>query len=302
MARKRLGELLVEHGALSQELLDDALTLQTTTKQRLGALLVHRGFVTEDTLVAVLSEALGVPAVDLKRVQPEWRAIHMLRATFCEANDLFPFMVATEGGKKQLVVAMADPSNAAAISEIEFTTGLSVAPRLAALSTVRAALLRYYHRVAPAEALSQGRTQAGELMARPAPSPAPKPKPLTGRKGAVRVVNDEPLTSVTAPIGMPLQQNEGTDPGIIVGEEILTPATELPANEVELLARERERAAAAKRVAAGDISKDLAFLTGQKPTDEALEQKFWALVRILARKGLITKEEFHQELDEGTKG
>ena len=32
---------------------------------------------------------------------------------------------------------------------------------------------------------------------------------------------------------------------------------------------------------------------------EKLERKFWALMRIMARKGLITKDEFREELDEG---
>jgi hypothetical protein len=31
-------------------------------------------------------------------------------------------------------------------------------------------------------------------------------------------------------------------------------------------------------------------------THEALEKKFWALMRVLARRGLLTKEEFVAEL------
>jgi hypothetical protein len=32
---------------------------------------------------------------------------------------------------------------------------------------------------------------------------------------------------------------------------------------------------------------------------EALEKKFWALMRVLARRGLVTKEEFLAELRQG---
>lgn len=287
VARKRIGELLVEAGVLSDERLRAALEVQLQTKQRLGAVLVSRGFVTEEQLVAVLSEALGVPAVELRSVQPEWRAIHMLRVSFCEANDLFPYQVVTEGQRKLLLLAMADPLNNPAIQEVEFTTGLTVSVRLCTLSAVRAALLRYYHRVAPAQALSRGRTQADELMARPAPV---RPERPPKRKGSVRVVEDEPLA-----------KEPESDPQVVVGEEILSPDTELPEGEVELLARERELAAARRQKSPGGAaSKDLAFLYGQTEGAERLEQKFWALVRILARKGLITKEEFRKELDESS--
>jgi hypothetical protein len=35
---------------------------------------------------------------------------------------------------------------------------------------------------------------------------------------------------------------------------------------------------------------------------EQLEQKFWALMRVLARRGLVTREEFFAELQATTEG
>ena len=48
------------------------------------------------------------------------------------------------------------------------------------------------------------------------------------------------------------------------------------------------------------LKEDLAFLFGSPVEDEAvekLEKKFWALMRVLARKGLVTKDDFARELD-----
>src|SRR4051812_45977605 len=119
MARKRLGELLLDKGAITQAQLDACLAAQKKTHQRLGVLLVQKGYVSEALLSSALSEALGISLVKLDQ-PPDWSAVHMLRPRFCEQNDLFPFGLDRTGERKQLLVAMADPLNAPAISEIEF--------------------------------------------------------------------------------------------------------------------------------------------------------------------------------------
>jgi hypothetical protein len=179
----------------------------------------------------------------------------------------------TVGGRRLLVVAMADPLDSAAIQEMEFTTGLKVSPRVAPLSTVRAAIQRYYHRA-------------------PAATPAPAPEPVP-------------------------EVNEDDVEEIIVGEE-LPPGEHTRRVSLEELIQQREqqrrrkrdqtRPSAAKR--ASDISAELDSLFGdvlpaapvaEDPVEE-LERKFWALMRIMARKGLLTKEEFTRELDDESEG
>src|SRR5215217_1043533 len=118
--------------------------------QRLGAVLIAQGAITEATLAAVLSEALGLPQVALGELQPEWSAIHMLRARFCEQHDLFPYALEAVRGRRHLRVAMSDPLDVPAIEEIEFTTGLKVLAGVAPLSEVRQAILRWYHKGSPA--------------------------------------------------------------------------------------------------------------------------------------------------------
>src|SRR6476469_6381926 len=151
MARKRLGELLLERGIISVNQLEEGLASHRQNRQRLGVTLIQKGFLSEDQLAKALSEALSIPLVDLKAAAVDWSAVHMLRARFCEQHDLFPFGLETTKGRKQLVVAMADPLNLPGIEEIEFTTGLKVTPKLSPLSQVRAAILRYYHKVQPGD-------------------------------------------------------------------------------------------------------------------------------------------------------
>ena len=272
MARKRIGELLLERGAITAAQLEAALQAQQRTHQRLGAALVSLGAITEKTLAHALSEALGVPVIDLGARSPDWGAIHLLRSRFCEQHDLFPVALETVGGRKLLVVAMADPLDTAGLQEMEFTTGLKVSPRVAPLSAVRAAIQRYYHRPAPGTA--------------PASTPAPA----------------EPIPDAL----------EDDIEEIIVGEE-LPPGETTRRVSLEQLIQEREQERRRKRGQArpagarpstGDVSAELDSLFGDtaaaEPVDrvEELERKFWALMRIMARKGLLTNEEFTRELDD----
>ncbi|NVI97199.1 general secretion pathway protein GspE [Myxococcus sp. AM009] len=290
MARKRIGELLLEQRAISVAQLEAGLAAHRKSGQRLGATLIAQGAITEATLADALSQALGLPRVDLAATTPEWAAVHMLRARFCEQHDLFPIALESVGGRKQLVVAMSDPLNVTAVEEIEFTTGLKVSPRVAPLSTVRGAILRYYHKV----------PVASPTTSRPAPAkPAAKPA-----KAA------PPVTHPAAPT------SEEDDEEVIIGEE-LPPGEATQRTSLAELIRAREAQSKQKRGQGGaakpkavvenaaGVLDDLDYLFGQAREDpdrvEELERKFWALMRIMARKGLLTNEEFTRELDDEDK-
>ncbi len=241
MARKRVGELLVERGAITPAQLKAGLVAQARTRQRLGLTLIQQGVLTEGALAQVLSESLALPRVDLASTPVDWAAVHMLRARFCEAHELFPFGVEKTGPSKTLLVAMSDPGNEPALEEIQFTTGLLVLPRIATHTQVREAILRYYHKV------------GGEKASEP----------------------EE----------------------IIEGEEVVSGPRALPesAGRQKLIAT-----AVGTSGLEASVAKDLDFLFGdQAQTSEAFEQqerRFWALMRLLTRKGLLTREEFFQEL------
>jgi hypothetical protein len=253
---------------ISRHQLEAALMIQKQTRARLGITLISQGFLSEDALVTHLAEALSVPRVALSTLNPEWAAVHLLRARFCELNEVFPFAVDGKGAaRKALLVAMADPLNAPAIQEIEFTTGLPVGVHIATLSEVRNAILRYYHKVDAASAEGKiSLAQAAAAAARP--------------------------TELNVPA-------VGAEEPIVMGQELPPEPAPQDARALEQLITQRAQAAQKKKAT---LSKDLDYLFGAKhePDElEKLERKFWALMRIMARKGLITKDEFRQELDEG---
>lgn len=253
MALKRIGELLLDRGAINREQLKAGLDTQQRTRQRLGVTLIQMGAISEVQLAQVLAQSLGLGTVDLFQVQVDWSAVHLLRAHFCENHELFPFAIdGKTSGTKRVMVAMSDPLNQPALQEIEFTTGLQVAPYVSTYSQIRAAILRYYHKVTDAQVKTVG----------------PLLSPGTVKLEPIRVVEEEPP--------------------MVVGEEIISRANALPP-EADDAQRKK------------GVSKDLDFLFGSRPgTDEVekLEQKFWALMKVLARKGIVSREEFLKELED----
>ena len=89
MAKKRIGELLIERGAIDYRQLTSALSYQRERGGRIGQALVTKGFLTEEQLVAALGEEAGLPVIDIpNQVDPE--ALKLLKAQFCEVARCLP--------------------------------------------------------------------------------------------------------------------------------------------------------------------------------------------------------------------
>ena len=302
MSRKRIGELLLERKVISKEQLESGLLAQKRTRQRLGITLIQQGVLTETQLAGALAVSLGLPAVDLSKVQVDWSAVHMLRARFCETHECFPFGIEGKGTpNKSLLLAMADPLNSSAIEEVEFSTGLKVSIRVATHSHVRGAILRYYHKVNEAQAAQVAPVRAPAVSPAPPPAPAPAARSTSVGAGGATVklvpsdVREDPISG---PVIIGEEVISGTHQAI--ARVPMTPAPAVPDPMLEKLISERMKSKGKKRGMSADVAKDLEFLFGDENDDEALEKlekKFWVLMRIMARKGLITREEFFSELD-----
>ena len=276
VGRKRIGELLIDQGAIDDRQLQGALQYQRDHGGRLGAALVAKGALTEEQLVKVLGMTLNIPVVDIPD-HIDATALKLVKAQFCEDHDVFPLHLddARTTGRRTLTMALADPLDIPTLEEIEFVTGCRVQPALATPSQIRVGILRHYHRqnidqrrqggrmtvVRPGGSEEEVDTDRGMAQAPPAPLPRlpSRPQPRFGDEEEVMSLTDE-VTSRT---------------------------------EVAELIRERERA----RGKSGDDN--LKFLTGETDAEriEQLERKFWALMRILASRGLITKDEFLAEFN-----
>src|SRR6266567_2106014 len=137
-ARLRLGQLLVDAHIVAAEQLEQVLEQQKTDGRRLGTLLVENGLVTETQLTQTLSLQLSVPWVSLYHIDFSRQLLNMVPRELAERFASVPIFV--RNVKKQgnsLYVAMDDPTNEAALTEISRAAGLPVKPMIACLTDIQ---------------------------------------------------------------------------------------------------------------------------------------------------------------------
>jgi type IV pilus assembly protein PilB len=179
---KRIGELLVEGGVLSQSQLEQALFAQRKDGRKLGQLLVELGLVSEVQVTQTLSRQLSVPWVSLYHVDFSRSLLNLVPRETAEKYCLIPIFVRrVRKNGETLYVAMDDPTNEGAIREVSRAAALPVKPMIACPSDIRSAIRVYYLGESPGVSASTPSSQPALAQAPPASlaysAPASTPVP-----------------------------------------------------------------------------------------------------------------------------
>jgi type IV pilus assembly protein PilB len=139
---KKIGEMLVEAGVITEEQLKEVLELQKKDNKRLGSLIIERGYATEDDVLTVLSEQFGVPVAKEKHFKniPD-DVIKLIPPNIVVKYDVVP--LAKKGNT--LYVAMVNPHDHFAIEDIKFITKMDVVPLIALEDVIKNAIKKYYN-------------------------------------------------------------------------------------------------------------------------------------------------------------
>ena len=140
MAKKPLGQMLVEQGAVSEDDIRRALNFQKTKKVRLGEALVSLGCLEEDQVARLLAKQAGLPFVDLSKGRIAQDVIELVAKSVVEDNRILPVMLKGDS----LIVAVDDPDNVFALDTLRFVLDWELKPALAAPKAFRRALRTYY--------------------------------------------------------------------------------------------------------------------------------------------------------------
>jgi type IV pilus assembly protein PilB len=140
MTGSRLGELLVRHGLVSDQQLNQALEDQKTQGGRLGTSLVKLGFAKEEELSAFLAKQYGMPSINLSDFEIEHEIIRLVAPEIAQKYQVVP----VNRAGASLIVAMSDPSNLFAIDDLKFMTGFNIEVVVATESSIKAAIDKYY--------------------------------------------------------------------------------------------------------------------------------------------------------------
>lgn len=149
---RKLGELLVAEGHISNLQLSIALAAQKEAHKRLGAILVEKGFVTERQITDSLARQYGYTVIDVNTVTPTRAALSVLPKEAAEAMTVLPI----EDTEKGLICVVSDPIDVVATDEIARITGKRVQLRLAYESDLRGAIKRAYSDFVQEETESDG--------------------------------------------------------------------------------------------------------------------------------------------------
>lgn len=137
--RKRLGDLLIESGLLTDEQLMTTLK-EKSRDERLGDALLRRGYITEQQLIEVLEFQLGIPHVNLYRYPFDPKLFNIVPKGIAKQKMIVPLK--KDGDK--LFVAMADPMDYNTIEDLRLSTGFHIETAIASKDDINRTITRYY--------------------------------------------------------------------------------------------------------------------------------------------------------------
>jgi len=177
VARKKLGEILIQAGVIDEVKLRAALSEQQRWGGQLGKILIEMKLCSEEALVQALSHQLNFPAVRLDGRDVPRKALDLVPIETCEQHALMPFGI--DG--KFLDVAMADPTNLAVIDELRIRTRLNVRAYLAGPRAIDRAITEHYRgEDVPAPEPGSGEIALTSLSEFGNPGSAFAPQPFLG--------------------------------------------------------------------------------------------------------------------------
>lgn len=135
MPRKRLGDILLEHG-ITQAQLNRVLEYQKETGERLGQAVVKLGYMSASRMASLLSEHLGVPRVNWDEVKVTQDLLSLLPDSLLRQGKICPIELVDN----TLVLAMVDPYDVMSMDEVRRSTGYDVRAELATPDEIKYAI------------------------------------------------------------------------------------------------------------------------------------------------------------------
>lgn len=147
--KKNLGSMLLEANLIDEIQMQIALEVQRKSGKRFGSTLVDLKFIDENVLAAFLSKQVDIPCVSLLNIAIPPRLLAMIPGEMARRLNAIPFKM--EDGV--LFVAMTDPTDINAVTEIEARTDCPITPLIAPQSSVDKMILKCYEKRDPEDTI-----------------------------------------------------------------------------------------------------------------------------------------------------
>lgn len=114
-SQKRIGEIMIDKGYITEAQLQEALREQKATREFLGSILVKNGWITARRLAEVLADQFNIPFVDIKREYIDMELARKFSSSLIVEHKCLPIRQEND----EIIVAILNPLDAVAISKIQ---------------------------------------------------------------------------------------------------------------------------------------------------------------------------------------
>jgi type IV pilus assembly protein PilB len=122
--KKRLGEILVKNGLLTEEMLKQVLIDQKKTDLKVGQYLIRQGIVQEKQIIDLLSEQLNIKKYHMNDFPLDLELVRYIPIEIAQKNQVVPLKI--KGNL--LMVAIVDPLEITILDSIEKLNNMEVEP------------------------------------------------------------------------------------------------------------------------------------------------------------------------------
>ncbi len=154
----RIGDLLVEAGAITSDELEEAIAYQKENGGKLGTVLVNQGFISQELLITVLTTQMGIDFIELKACKLDDDILKLVPENLINKYKAIPIGY-DENNPNILKVAMVDPMDLNAIDDIGIATNTQVEPMLAMEEDMNETIGKYFGNAQAMEAAEQYRKE-----------------------------------------------------------------------------------------------------------------------------------------------
>ncbi len=141
--KKRLGDILIDGGAITEDQLQKGLALQKQKGTKLGVALVEAGITTEESIASALSNQLGFELINASDLEIPDSVKYLVDEKILKKYTVLPFEI-PDNNPNMIRVAMADPMDMAAMDDISIITNMTVEPVVATSKSILMTLDRLF--------------------------------------------------------------------------------------------------------------------------------------------------------------
>ena len=145
MARyKRLGDILISEGIITEKQLEESISLQAKEGGKLGEVLIRLGYVSDEQMVIALSKQLAIPYISLASGKLIPTADQNLETLLPHDFAIRSIVLPLSRNLNSLTVVMFDPLDLILIDNLKKITGCEINPVVSTKSNILKAIQNFY--------------------------------------------------------------------------------------------------------------------------------------------------------------